>query len=251
MFSIVAFSESQDLAGAWGNIAAVQDQHVQTEGDYLYTPQFNRLFGAMACVGATGDQCRIITPSMRHINPHYITPLDLGIYPDGNLIHAVNPNMDFPLVPNEGIEVEEINDPAAAEQHTVVLWLSDKQITPVKGAMITVHFTITVTMIAGTWVFCNMHLVDELPIGNWTIVGAEFIADEAVAVRFVSPGVLNRPGVPAVAGEGKTGGEIFRFGNIGEFLTFSTNNLPGIEIISSAAEAEDTYDCYMDLIKAG
>jgi hypothetical protein len=248
MFSIVAFSESQDLAGAWGNIAAVPDQHVRTEGDYLYCPQFNRLVGAMACLGATADQCRIISPSMRHVNPHYITPLDAGIYPDGNLIHAVNPNMAYPLVPTEGIEVEEINDPAAAEQHTVILWLSDQEIVPVKGPIITVHFTITVTLVAGEWVFCVMNIVDELPIAAWTIVGAKFIADEAVAARFVSPGVLNRPGVPCEAGESKTGGEVFRFGNLGEFLTFQTNNPPGIEIIGSAAEAEDTYDCYMDLI---
>ena len=133
MHSIVAWSESIDEAGVFANIAAVPDQSIKTSGDYVYVGNYNILIGGMACIGTTGVSARLSSPSLRRINPHYIAPIELDIYPNGIIHHGVNPALGYPLDINEGLEAEVEANPAAAEQHTVVAWLADQRVQPVQG----------------------------------------------------------------------------------------------------------------------
>lgn len=251
MFTVIGWSEDQQpVAGVWTKVAGVPDQHMRVEGDSIYIAEFNMLLGAMACVGTTGDEARLVSPSIRRVNPFYISPLDLALYPDGYIHHAVSPNNAVPLDVNEGLEAEDDSGPAATEQHTFVAWLADGPITPVKGAIYTVNFTADLTLVAGGWAFSEIDFPDEMPVGTWAIVGAAMIIDNAVAFRFVPVGAHFRPGGPCQAdSELSELSKVFRFGNMGQWCTFQTIRPPGVEVLSSAAQVKITYEGYMDLLR--
>lgn len=249
MFTTVAFSESIDEAGVFANLTAVPDQSIKTEGDNIYIGDYNRLFGGMACLGTLAEECRLISPSLRRTNPYYITPLELDIHPGVIVHHMVNPNVSIPLDPNEPLQVESDANPAAPEQHSVVVWLADRELSVVRGAIYTINFEITLALVAGAWAFAEIDLVDELEIGNFAVVGARFDIDAAVCGRFVPVGAGNRPGAPCHADQESEGAKLFRQGNLGEWFRFSSILPPGVEILGSAAVGSATYQCYMDVLK--
>lgn len=248
MFTIIAFSESQDPATAFAKVAGVPDQHVKVQGDGIYIMEFNRLMGGMACLGTTAAECRLISPSLRRINPHYIAPVDLALYPDGYVHHVVSPRISIPLDINEALECEENSDPAAAERHTIVVWLADREIQPVAGRIFTVNVNITLALVAGAWAFSEIDFVDELPVGQYSIVGMRAVIATAVAIRLVPIAAHNRPGAPCVCNKEYDLDKVFRFGNLGVFCQFPTTQPPGVEVLSSAAAAPATYEVYLDLL---
>lgn len=250
MFTCIAYSESQDAAGAFVKIAAVNDQHIKTQGDSIFVNQFNRLVGALACIGSTATGARIVSPTLRRFAPNYISPIEMAIYPDGDPHIDVSHDRVIALDIDEQLEVEAASDPAAAEQQSIVLWMADADISPVRGEIFTVKATTTVALLAGAWAFSTLSFVDDLPVGQYDVVGMKIICDEGIVARLVPIGANYRPGVPCVASEEfDDPNKTFRYGNMGVFCSFPHNNPPNIEILGSAAEASDTYNVYLDLIK--
>lgn len=251
MFTTIAFSASLDAAGVFANIAGVVDQHIKVEGDSIYVNEFNRLIGAMACLGNTvPGECRIVSPSIRRLSPYYIHPVIDQIYPTTYVGVDMFPKCPVLLDIDEQLEVEADSNPAAAEQHTVIMWLANQEIVPAKGTVFTVKATTTVALVAGSWEYAALSFADDLPVGSYDVVGMHVGCDEGVAARLVPVGSINRPGVPCVSLQlYQEFTRIFRKGNLGVFCSFPHNNKPGIEILGSAAEASDTYDVYLDLIK--
>lgn len=249
MFTVVAFSESIDCAGVFTKIAGVPDQHVKVAGDGIYVGEYNRVMGALAAIGATGVEARLVSPSLRRVNPHYIAPIENSIDIDGNPNHTVNNRVSIPLDTNEALEAEVVADPAAPEQIAMAVWLAMGGITPVEGKIITVNANITITLVAGAWAFAEIDFVDELPVGNYDVVGLRAVVPTGVVARFVPVAASHRPGCPCVASKEFNDGKIFRFGNLGPWFTFNTVQPPGIEILGSAADAEDTYELYIDILE--
>jgi len=248
MHTVIAYSESQDLAGARGNVAGVPDQHMKVQGDGIYIGEYNKLLGAYACIGSLGEDARLVSPSLRRINPYYIRPLELAIDPAGDPIHAVSRNILLDLDVNEALECQIIADPAAAEQETVLVFLASGAIQPIDGKIHTVAFTITLALVAGAWAFSEIDFVDELPVGNYKVVGAVLEADGTVGFRFVPVGASHRPGAPTVPACNYEADKTFRFGNFGTWFTMSTLQPPGVEVIASADAVSATYYGYMDII---
>ena len=251
MFSVVAFSESQDLAGAWGNVAAVPDAHVSTNGDTLYVPSWGtRFLGAIAYVGTLGTNARLRSPHLEGLNPHYIRPLHLALYPADNAPDDLYLNGGPILADGEGLRCEFEANPAAAEQETCVVFLADKIPVPVVGEIVTIEATITLALVAGAWSFSELTLVHDLPTGAYDVVGARAEIDTAVAFRFIPQGGYHRPGaIVNNSFNDSYKNNSFRYGNLGTWLTFDQRNLPGVEVISSAAAASATYDLHLDIIK--
>lgn len=248
MFTTVAWSESIDAGGVLSNIAAVPDNHVRTEGDSVIIGDFNRIVGAYACVGASATQARFVAPSLRRLNPQHIRPLELAITPAGIPKVCVYPENFLQLDDSEELKVEQNGNPAAAEQVSVAAFLASGAVTPVNGKIITVNFTITLAQLAGAWAFSEITFIDELPVGTYTIVGAEFVISGGVVARFVPKGGVNRPGCPIVAGAGFGVDSYFRQGRMGNWMDFKTTTPPGVEVLSSAAAVSATYQGYMDVI---
>lgn len=251
MFTTFAYSESQDNAGAFAKIAGVSDQHIKVDGDSVYINEYNRIVAAMACMGNTvPGEVRLTAPSIRGQAPYYIHPIIDQIYPTTYPGICIMKGSPLQLVPDEQLEVESDANPAAAEQHSVIIWAADSEIVPVSGKIFTVKATVTLTGSVGVWVFAALTFVDDLPVGNYDIVGMHVEADEAVAARLVPVAGEKRPGVPCVASKlYHIFGQPFRYGNFGVFCSFKHSLPPNIEILFSADEAEDTYDVYLDIIK--
>jgi hypothetical protein len=249
-FTTVVFSESQDLGGAWGNVAAVDDQHIKTSGDSVYVNQFSKYIGALACVGSTGTGCRIVSPSVRRFAPIYVSPLVLALYPSSPAANSISLQTYIDLDVDEQLEVEIIANPAAAEQESVAVWLADKEITPVTGKIYTVIATFTGALSGGAWDFFDLDFTDDLAVGTYQVVGMNVVCATGVVARLVPIGGTYRPGVPCLqATSAETNNSIFRFGQLGEFCTFAHNSIPGIEVFSSASAGSTTYTVLLDLIK--
>ena len=248
MFTTVAFSESIDAAGAFVRIAGVPDQHVKVIGDSVIISEFNRLMGGLACIGTNAAEARFISPSLRRVNPLYITPVIAGLVPGATYGHSVSPNLSNVLDVSESLECDINATPVGAEQVSVVAWLSTAPIDKLKGQIITVNAEITVTLVAGRWAFSEIVFEDDLPVKDFDIVGARLVCAAGVAFRFVFVGKTNRPGAPCSAAKATLKDRIFRYGNLGLWGAFSSVQPPGVEVLGSAAAGSATYQIYIDIL---
>jgi len=248
MFTMVAFSESLDPAGVYVNLAGVPDQHVKVEGDAITVPEFNHLIGAHGCLGTTAAQLRLVSPSLRRVNPNYVTPLVLGLDNALWAKNSVDPSVAIPLEINEALEIQENSNPAGAEQHTALVWLAPGAIVPISGEIHTIRAEITLALLAGAWSFSEMDFADELPVGEYAVVGLSGVISTGVGLRLVPVGSPNRHGVPVSELVDDPEVDNFRKGRMGEFCRFNSITPPGVEVIGSAAVGAATYQIFLDIM---
>lgn len=251
MMHCVAFSESQDLGGVLGNIAGVADPSVRVQGDDIVVPaQVNQIFGALACAGASATQVRLISPSLRQVNPYEINPCILALVPPAELPLQLHEASPMPLAYNEALNAQLNSNPAAAEQATVVVFLTDKAIAPVTGKIYHARFTINVALVAGAWANAAIAFDDDLPSGVYRCVGSNLVCATAVAARWYPVGASWRPGFPIAQLASGHMDQKFRNGALGEWFSFDQVQPPTIDVLSSAAAAAADYVGVMDLIPA-
>lgn len=249
MHTTVAWSESIDPAGAYARMLAVPDDHIATSGDSIFVGPFNLLLGGIACIGATNPGvARMLSPSLRRTNPFYIVPIEADIHPDPSHHGNVSPNRAIPLDVMEALEVENNSTPGAVAQLSILGFLGDSPVVPAAGRIFTVNFEITAALILNTWSISEIDLIDELPIGNYDIVGAVAIVDNGVGFRFVPIGQSHRPGAPCYPAKEHGDNELFRNGNMGTWMSFQSSNLPSVQVLGAAAVGSATYQCFMDII---
>ena len=249
MFSVHAFSESQDPAGVFAKMAAAEDRYLTTSGDKLYVGKLNKLIGAYACVGTTGVEARLVSPSLRKVNPFYVSPVDIVLTPPADPAMLWRGDNPVDLETNEALECENNSNPVAAEQQTVLVMLSDGVQAPVNGQIFTINATVTLALVAGAWAYSGITLPESLPVGRYSVVGAKVIAAAAVGFRFVPVGGENAPGGVCAALVNSKDPYNQRFGRLGEWLQFDSVTPPGVEIISSAAAGSAAYDVMIDVIQ--
>lgn len=250
MFTTVAFSESVATAATYSKIAAVPDQHIKTQGDSVFVSSYNRLFGGLACVNTNALAVRFTSPTLRRVVPCHIAPIHLTLITATPLGYDVTLSRSILLDIDEQLEVEFYGTALAASQVSVVAWLSDAEIKQVTGQIFTAMATTTITLAAGTWEYGTITFDEDLPVGVYDIVGMDVISATSVAARLVPIGGYNRPGVPVrqLASNIDPKG-MFRGGNMGIFCSFPHNNIPGLEVLCSAATGAQTMNILLDLIK--
>jgi hypothetical protein len=249
-FTLVAFAESLATTVAFQNIAAVPDQHVKAVGDSIFVNEFNRLLGGAAFIGAAGLYARLTSPTLRRIANHYIRPVDIGLVPTTPFKHDIYNDRGIVLDIDEQLQIEFAGSAAGAAQKTALAFLANQPIVPVSGEVITLRATITLAQVAGAWAFSEMTFDDEIPVGNYDVVGLNGVIAGAAAIRLVPVGGFNRPG--CIAGQLSADLEvtrIFRNGNLGVWCSFPHNSVPGVEVLGTGAVASATYDIFVDLIK--
>lgn len=247
MFTTIAYSESLDLANALGNIAAVTDDHIRTQGDVVYLGNLSNIIGFAAFLGSTGVRAQIQSPSLRRfVNPD-ISPIVNGLAgTDHDSIHLF-PTSPLALQPNEGMEFLGLADPAAAEQISGIVFLADGAVTPVSGEIFTVRATGSITGSAGAWVSGNLTFSQTLPVGRYSVVGARVEGANLVAGRFIPIGASHRPGVIANADDDDREHNLFRYGGLGSWFEFDSVTPPSLEILASGANTAQVV--YLDLVK--
>lgn len=246
-FTLAAFTESQDTAGALSDVAALTDQHLTTDGDDILVPEgFDKLVGAFA-IGATISAARITSPTLRkRLNPD-LSPLNIGAEPlNRDAYHDYNEN-PIQLTVGEGLRAQVAEGAAGAEQETVLVALGDGEKEAVTGEIFTVKLTSATTLVAYTWGLCPLTIAQQLEAGTWGIVGMRAISAGAIAARLVIPGNSWRPGVIAFDSESDLENQRFRRGKLGLWGTFSHSFLPQVEFLSISADTAETV--YLDLVK--
>jgi hypothetical protein len=249
MIHICGYAISHDPAGVFTRMTPIPDPCIAVQNNAIVVPNgMNKVLGMSAFLGTTGAQARFVAPSLRMIAPENITPIYLLIAPTGEHLYTIDPAKYFELVDGEQVEVEENSNPAAAEQHTVLIWLSDKENMPVKGKIRTISFTINSATTAGLWVNGIPLLDEDLPFGEYTIVGMRLEGANIIASRLVVPGMAYRPGVLCTANAQAEGLNQWRFGKLGELAKFHTTRGFTLDILSSTTAAAATRIGYLDII---
>jgi len=251
-FTTVAFYENIDLAGAWGYLAAIDDQHVYTEGDDLTVPRLNQIVALAAGIGSGGDElARISAPSLRGVSLPLIHPVNGGV--DGHVEPDADPKVidlrtsPLALVAGEQLNGQGHSDTTAAARQWIIVWLADGPITPVRGRIITVRGTTTDTLTPGAWTNCNITLDEDLPSGRYQLVGMRALSAGLVAARAVPRGGGWRPGVLGCDDPQDNSHPIFRYGGLGVFFEFAHNEVPSIDFLSNSADTDE--EVFLDIVK--
>jgi len=249
-FQIVAWSESEDEAGAYAAKAAVPDEIATIAGDILYVPaETPILLGAYAAVGGTIEGAAYLqSPSLRATALFDIAPTEEAIKPVGGDALRLQPQSPLALVGGEGLEAFVLSNPAAAEVHTVVAWLADAAIAPITGPIFHVKFTTAITETVSVWTTGAITFRQTLPVGKYQCVGAAMWGTSGIAFRFIAKGYGHRPGFICHATEGYRGSDLQRNGGLGVWFDFDIKVPPQIEWLASAT-AGTAQAGIMDLIK--
>ena len=250
-WTTVAFSESQDEAGAFINVAAVVDQHIRVSGDTIYIPDdFPYLASILALMGATVPGTPYLdSPSLRAKALLDLSPVQNTVLPADTCVIMDRRLTPFKLKADEGLMLWSNANPAAAERHTGLIHLSDGIIEPVKGDVFSVRYTAAITTVAGTWVSGEITMSQNLPSGRYAVVGASMHEANALAFRFLPRGYTNRPGAPAGQDIADNFGGLFRNGQMGKWFEFDHNNPPALEVLCQTAGSAQVG--YLDLIQIG
>ena len=247
--TIIGWSKSVDEGGTDTALTPIVDPMVREEGDFIYVPTLNNIIGAMALLGSTGTKAYVDAPSLRALNPYFIQPIGLELAPSGEPIVEMHPQSPTPLNVNEGMKAYANADPSAAEQHTVLIMMSDGAIAPETGNIFHARATAAATEAAGKWVLSELTFEDVLPEGRYAIVGARCVCSgNGIAFRFVPVGEVNRPGGWCVNSVNALDPPYQRNGGLGVWLEFDALTPPSVEILASASGGT-SQELILDLIR--
>lgn len=248
MQHLAAFYQSANSAGVLTTIAAVPDQAIYTSGnDVRVPPDMLYLLWEAALSAQTGPGYgQLQSPSMRELVNQYISKIVNGVtfsaY-DQAQQHLMNPRK---LVANESVNAAVEATGGAAAANYVLMGMGDGAVKPVTGDIFTVRATGAAALAAGTWVNTPLTFLDTLPAGSYQVVGMRAQGPNMVAARIVFIGAGYRPGVHAVQGSGSQDMRNSRYGEMGVFGQFDTNQPPSIDCLG-ITDTSQVFD--FDLIK--
>jgi len=250
MFTLGAYYESIDPAGAWTELAAVPDTHLTVSGDNILVPELNQLLAYAMLVDQTvAAQGRLRSPSLVSDGfEEYIQPLESGL--TFAALQAVINRSRTPiaLTPVEALQCHVNSNPAAAIGHYGLVWLGDGPVTPVTGRIRTIRATGAATLAAGTWVNTALTFPVSLKAGKYQVVGLRVLGANLVAARLFFPGTAWRPGAPAVNDEPDYGNDLFRNGNMGVWGEFAHSSPPTMDCLGVTDTAQEVF---LDVIFLG
>ena len=250
MQHLVGWFQDVDQAAAAADIAAISDDTLFAQGDIIRVPEEMSNVMAVACITAavTFTSAQLQSPSLRQLANMDILPVvraaNFGSLP-ALMDLSKNP---FALIPNESLTFNTNTDHAAAIEIYGLLWLSDGPAAPVSGEIFTVRATVAITLVDGIWTNGNLAFSQDLPFGDYDVVGMRAESANLLCARLVFPGKPWRPGVPGANAPGDNDHVLFRMGMGGIMGSFNTNNPPTVDMIGVVDSAENVL---LDLIKRG
>ena len=251
MYHVAAFSEDIATAGTLQPIATVADDQIFVSGDDLRVPTALSFLLAAFALGPGASRARIVAPSLRAFANYEIAPKVIGESvpiddPAGLITLALNP---LPLAVGESINFESDGGAGAgAGQITGVVLLGDGAVVPVSGLIRTIRTTAGITGTENAWASGPVTFSEDLPAGDYQVVGARCEADNPGAFRLIFVAGGPRPGSLSTLGD--EGREVrgARMGGWGVWGQFNTNQPPTLEILSLAG-AGSAQVLYLDILR--
>lgn len=250
---LAAFTEDIAASGTLQPIAALADEQLFSSGDDIRVPQGLAFLLAAFALGPGASRARIVAPSLRAFANLEVAPKIIGESvtiddPAGLLTYAFDP---IPLAVGESVNFEsDAGAGAGAGQTTGIIMLGAGPVASVRGAIRTIRTTASITGTENVWVSGSLAFSEDLPAGDYQIVGARCEADNPGAFRLIFVTGGPRPGSLATLGD--EGSEVMgsRLGAWGVWGAFNTNQPPTLEILSLAG-AGSAQVLYLDIVRAG
>lgn len=253
VFHLGGFLEDIDPAGAFANITALADDRLFTQGDDIRVPPLNNVIVIAAGLDNVVDpRARLESPTLDELVRYETSPVNVGTTDvEPGTPQAVDDMRQNPLVlgVDEILQCQILSNPAAAGDQWVLLWFADGPPQPVTGNRIfTVRYTGATTVTARAWTPVNITLDENLPPGDYAVVGLRPSGASCLAARLVfRTGDFWRPGALGVDAAGDIQHPMFRKGQLGIWGEFPFTQIPAIEYLCDLADTAQTG--HLDLIR--
>ncbi|MEM3961639.1 MAG: hypothetical protein QXQ36_07225 [Sulfolobales archaeon] len=224
---------------------------------FMIPPGLTKLLWGFAG-GSTLGESRLYTPSLE-TKKHRLRVIPRNrnsVYPseDYNYIFIPKPSASFTAT-------EELSFYASVEDATTpkdvvgVFTLSPDALPPIPaGEPVIIRAVGSTTLTPFRWTSVKLTPEVQLEAGTYALISAVGISAGAIAVRFIIPGLVWRPGFPAVSASSEYEG-VARARHIldsiieTEYGRFSHLSIPEVQFLSASADA--TQVVYMKIIKVG
>lgn len=267
MFQVVAFNHTATPADADTTVAldpveAVADPQVHVEGNNVYVPaETLELIGFWGFTGSLTATETAVAAQMRLEAPSMSVYKDISKFQIPAAAAADDEEPDAPtplelwlenpmrLTAGEGLQWHVAETVAGDDrQATALVWFGNGQYgNPYLGRpMINARFTAAVAAAAYEWKNGAITLEQNLPVGQYAIMGMHVISDSGIAARLVIGGQGARPGCLAYDDIEDISNQVFRGGHIGEWGRFHTHAPPTLDMLCRTTDTSQ--QGWLDLI---
>lgn len=248
MYHVAAYTEAIDNA-ANNDIAALTDDYLVIQNAHFLLTQDWLLHWAW--VGsATLNRARLSQPTINVVTRPFIRPLDRAAVPPDLPAIADYRENPFRLRAREELVIEATSGIAmGTERFTALIGIMDRLIPAPVGEVYTLRGTSTTAAVANSWTSLTMTWDNQLPEGQYAVVGLETQSANAQASRLIIEGLPNRPGSVSVTGLGNETHRMFRKGGLGRWGDFPNYIIPTPQVLANAADA--SHEVYLDIVKLG
>jgi len=249
-FHLLAYRDASVPTGTsvYTALPAISDPVFDTVNSKFFAPNELNLVAAFAISGSL-DRARVSSSRLKRIARPQLRPISVNtsIPTDPNLVELV----DEPIVLAARAEfgVEAIHNGGGAEDVRAFLWVSDGLDPAPEGEVITLRATTVTTATAFQWSEVSLTWDEELPQGQWALVGSELIAGDSLAHRWILPSTRMRPGALSTASAANRQPPYFANGRLGEWGRFDARTMPRLEVFDVDTPAPD--EIYAQIVRVG
>ncbi|MFQ6006120.1 MAG: hypothetical protein ACE5OQ_11515 [Woeseia sp.] len=250
MQHLVGWFQDVDQGAAAADIDVIPDETLFAQGDIIRVPEAMNLLQGVAMVSAatTFTSAQLQAPSLRTLTDFDILPVArTATFPNPPSLAWLG-NNPMSLIPNESLTFNTNTDHAAAIEIYGFVWLADTPPAAVNGEIFSVRATAAITLVDGAWTNGDLTFTQDLPFGDYDVVGFRAESANLIAARLVFPGGRWRPGVPGANDPADVDAPQFRYGMSGVLGSFNSNSPPSVDMIGVTDTAETVI---LDLIKTG
>lgn len=236
-------------------LTAQSDQIIAIQNNHLFPPRDLPLKYAYAH-GLTLNRARISTPKTRQIAIPVIPGIDRAALPP-NLPFVWDLRANPYILPKEEeIAIEAFQSSAGAEDEWCILGFDypTQAALPVPAVVPTGDVTVlratgTTAQTADVWSDITLTYDQQLPVGLYSVIGAQMFGATAHAFRLILDGQYPRPGGIANVASGGYSWPGQLMGGMGVWGTFRTVSLPRLQVYSDAADAAQ--ELWLEVVRTG
>jgi len=196
----------------------------------------------------TMTKARISSPTLAVITTPFLRDINVGTSMGVPMRMADQSQDLIALQPMEEVAWLHTASAAGAEIKRGLLGLMIQNQPQPAGNVYTIRGTAVGPLVVEAWTNIGpLTFTNQLPTGQYAIVGASFFSAGMIAGRFILENWPWRPGCFGIQALGNLTDRLFRNGNLGTWGTFHNTALPIIECLSISADV--VIEFTIDIIK--
>ncbi len=247
MWHMAAYFEDPGAAIVNSRINALQDQVLVIRNNDFFLRDSMDLAWA-AAMGATLDDARLESPSLRIPTFPYIRPITVGVIPIAEPRVSDYSQQPFRLKGQEQLGLF-ATDPAVGPGNITGLVGLMQTSRPMPGGNIyKMRGVSTTAVVANVWSTIEpVTYTNDLPDGRYALVGMEHIAANGQGARVIFFDQVLRPGCVSIVDIGDKTHDLFIQGRLGNWGEFESDRVPNLEALCDGADA--AHEVYLYLIQ--